>query len=122
MAKDEAYRRAEQKIEEARSGATELDLSNKSITVLPGSLGELTQLQTLHLTQCQLDSVPDWVSKLTNLEETYLYQNRLSLLPNWIGKLTRLQKYARTKTTLPKFQHPSATSNGLRPWTSGETN
>ncbi|MCA9930990.1 MAG: hypothetical protein KC419_21040, partial [Anaerolineales bacterium] len=57
MARNEAYREAEQKIEEARrAGATKLDLSSsysapdeKKLTELPESLWELTQLQTLNL-------------------------------------------------------------------------
>ena len=50
MKKDEAYREAEKEIEEARvSGETELDLFDKQLTVLPESLGQLTQLQTLDL-------------------------------------------------------------------------
>ena len=40
MARDEAYKLAEQKIEEAlKSGATELNLSNMNLTELPDSLG-----------------------------------------------------------------------------------
>lgn len=36
MARDEAYRKAEEKIEEARrTGATELDLSGMKLTELP---------------------------------------------------------------------------------------
>ena len=56
MARDEAYRIAEQKIEEARrSGARQLDLSGDhdqkklKLTELPESLGQLTQLQELNL-------------------------------------------------------------------------
>ncbi len=42
MARDEAYKEAENKIEEARrSGATELDLSHLRATALPDSLGRL---------------------------------------------------------------------------------
>ena len=50
MACDDAYRRAEKIIEEARrSGATELDLSGMRLTELPESLGQLMQLQLLNV-------------------------------------------------------------------------
>ncbi len=43
MARDEAYRRAEKKIEQAqRSGATKLDLDRMKLTELPEWLGQLT--------------------------------------------------------------------------------
>jgi hypothetical protein len=46
MARDEVYREAEKKIEEARRwGAEGLDLGNMKLTELPESLGTLTQLQ-----------------------------------------------------------------------------
>jgi len=55
MARDEAYRKAEQKIAAARrQRATSLDLSakwdakdNERLTELPQSLSQLTQLETL---------------------------------------------------------------------------
>ncbi len=48
MARDNAYRNAEKKIEEARrTGATELSLSRMGLTDLLESLGQLTQLQIL---------------------------------------------------------------------------
>jgi Leucine-rich repeat (LRR) protein len=60
MVRDEAYRKAERKIEEARqSGATELDLSSMRLTELPESLGQLTQL--LDLQSNKLTSLPDWL-------------------------------------------------------------
>lgn len=55
MAKDEAYRKAEKKIEEAqRTSATEIDLSafgnSEKLTEFPESLGRLAQLQMPDLT------------------------------------------------------------------------
>ena len=48
MARDEAYRWAEEKIEQARrEGAVELDLFRMGLTELPESLGQLMQLWTL---------------------------------------------------------------------------
>ena len=50
MARDAAYREAEEKIEEARrSGATELDLVHMTLTELPELLGYLPRLQSLDL-------------------------------------------------------------------------
>ena len=77
MAKDEAYRRAEQKIEEAaRSGATELDLScdygvddSEKLTELPEWLGQLTQLQTLDLQSNRLASVPEDLDRLRDVDK-----------------------------------------------------
>jgi hypothetical protein len=62
MARDEAYRKAEKRIEEARrSEAKKLDLScawdvkdSVKLTELPESLSQLTQLQTLDLSRNQL--------------------------------------------------------------------
>ena len=66
MTKDEAYREAEKKIEEARvSGATELDLSYNQLTALPVVLGRLTNLQTLDLVNNRLTALPDWLGHAT---------------------------------------------------------
>lgn len=67
MARDAAYRKAEEKIEQARrTGATELDLSvawddkkSPKLTELPESLGHLTQLQSLNLSRMQLTALPE---------------------------------------------------------------
>ena len=46
MARDEAYRKAEEKIEEAkRTGAVDFSLSGMKLTELPESLGQLTKLK-----------------------------------------------------------------------------
>jgi len=99
MAKDEAYRRAEEKIEEAhRSGAMELDLSvpwtgekKPQLTELPESLGRLTQLQSLDLSNNKLTTLPESLGRLTQLKSLHLFVNRLKSLPEWVGQLTQLQ-------------------------------
>jgi len=92
MAQDEAYRRAEEKIEEAlRTGATVLDLSGMGLAELPESLGRLTQLEVLALTDNHLTSLPDWFGRLTQLEMLWLGNNGLTLLPDWFGRLTQLK-------------------------------
>jgi hypothetical protein len=100
MARDEAYRKAEQKIEEARrTGATELDLScrydaedSEKLTELPESLGQLTQLQTLYLQSNQLTGLPESLGQLTQLQTLNLFSNQLRTLPKNLGLLHNLRE------------------------------
>src|ERR1043165_9275267 len=98
MARDEAYRLAEQKIEEARrTGAKELDLSGEyvekkpKLTELPESLRQLTQLQSLDLSNNKLTVLPESLCQLTQLQTLYLSSNQLTALPESLGKLRQLQ-------------------------------
>lgn len=76
MVKGKAYREAEKKIEEARrTGATELDLryrygarDSEKLTELPEAVGQLTQLQTLNLSDNKLTALPEAVGQLTQLQ------------------------------------------------------
>ena len=92
MTHDEAYYRAERKIEEARdSQATDLDLSYMELTELPISMSGLTQLLYLNLRYNQLTALPEWLGQLTELQLLDAYNNRLTALPELIGQLARLQ-------------------------------
>ncbi len=106
MARDEAYIKAEQEIEAARrSGAKELDLSGMNLTELPGSLGQLTQLERLHLGFNQLTTLPESLGQLTKLKELYLLSNQLTTLPKSLGRLTQLKDLyldSNQLTTLPE--------------------
>lgn len=99
MARDEVYRKAEAKIEEARrTGAIELDLSrerkakdSESLTELPESLGLLTQLLALNASNNQLTALPESLGQLTQLQMLDLASNQLTALPESLGLLTQLQ-------------------------------
>ena len=91
MARDEAYREAEKRIEEARrSGGTSLGLGNLRLTELPESLGGLTQLEYLELSGNRLTALPEWLGGLKQLEYLDLSKNQLTALPEWLGGLTQL--------------------------------
>lgn len=78
MSRNEAYRKAEVMIEEARrSGATSLDLSGMKLTELPESVGQLTQLQSLNLSGNQLTALPEALSRLTRLQTLDVNNNQL---------------------------------------------
>lgn len=96
MERDEAYREAEKRIEEARrSRATELGLTGPvlggPLTELPESLGQLTQLQSLSLSENQLALLPEWLGQLTQLQTLNLGSNQLTTLPEWLKQLMQLQ-------------------------------
>src|ERR1043165_9596115 len=98
MARDEAYRLAEQKIEEARrTGAKELDLSGEyvekkpKLTELPESLRQLTQLQSLDLSNNKLTALPEFLGQLMHVQALSLSNNNLTALPESLGQLTQLR-------------------------------
>ena len=95
MARDEAYRRAEQKIEEVRrSGAKTFNLGGLGktlkLTELPESLGQLTQLQSLDLPLNRLTALPEWLAQLTHLQSLDLSGNQLTMLPQELVQLSGL--------------------------------
>jgi Ras of Complex, Roc, domain of DAPkinase/Leucine rich repeat len=112
MAKNDAYRIAEEKIEAARqSRATYLDLTaigdndSEKLTELPESLGQLKQLQMLGLFGNHLTTLPEWLGQLTQLQSLELADNQLTVLPEWLGQLTQLQSlylHGNQLTALPE--------------------
>ncbi len=105
MARNKAYKKAENKIEEARcSGATKLSLRNMKLTELPESLGQLTQLKDLDLCDNQLTALPESLEQLTQLQDLDISDNQLTAVPKSLGQLTQLQDlslYNNHLTTLP---------------------
>ena len=100
MARDKAYREAEEQIQTSRhSGTTLLDLSvglrrpnSDQLTELPESLGGLVQLQWLDLGGNRLTALPESLGGLARLEVLKLGGNQLTVLPEWLGGLSQLRE------------------------------
>ena len=91
--------------EAARTGATELDLSDKELTTLPPEIVQLVNLQSLHLGNNQLTTLPREIVQLANLQSLHLNDNQLTTLPPEIVQLVNLQSLHlgnNQLTTLPR--------------------
>src|ERR1039458_3534530 len=72
---------AEKRIEAAgKSNASSLDLSGLGLTELPASIGQLTQLQQLNVSQNRLKSLPDAIGQLVQLQMLDVSKNELIAL------------------------------------------
>ena len=95
------------RIEEARrAGATILDLSNENLTMLPESIGQLTQLRHLFISKNKLTTLPETIGGLMQLQTLHIFDNQLTTLPESVGQLTQLQTlliWGNQLTTLPEF-------------------
>lgn len=80
-------------IEKAKKGSRVLDLRNKlmnQVEWLPESIGKLTSLVSLDLSENRLATLPEAIGALAQLERLDLHANRLSELPNSFTDLTSL--------------------------------
>jgi leucine-rich repeat protein SHOC2 len=70
--------------------STHLDLYQNQISKLPDSIGNLTDLVSLRLTDNRLTTLPDSIGNLTKLRELRVYRNQLRNLPDSIANLQNL--------------------------------
>ncbi len=72
--------------------ASELNISNNSITSLPSEIGELSKLRILNVSNNLLTgALPAEIRKITNLKELIASNNRLTGIPAEIGQLSNLE-------------------------------
>ena len=69
-----------------------LDLSNTKISSLPESIWNLTNLQSLDLSGTNIRAIPDSVGNLTSLQSLDLHSTQISALPKSIVTLTSLKR------------------------------
>eukprot|EP00268_Persea_americana_P022576 TRINITY_DN22463_c1_g1_i2.p1 TRINITY_DN22463_c1_g1~~TRINITY_DN22463_c1_g1_i2.p1 ORF type:complete len:566 (+),score=127.52 TRINITY_DN22463_c1_g1_i2:400-2097(+) len=77
----------------AKKGTRELGLHNKlmdQIEWLPDSLGKLSGLMTLNLSENRIIAIPSTIGGLSSLTKLDLHSNRISELPDSIGNLFSL--------------------------------
>lgn len=72
-------------------GATRLDLSKSSITVLPASVRELSHLVEFYLYGNKLSTLPEELGSLVNLQTLALSENSLTSLPDSLANLRQLR-------------------------------
>ncbi|CAM6081489.1 unnamed protein product [Calypogeia fissa] len=68
-----------------------LELSNRLLSSIPESLGQIVTLVSLNLSDNQLKSLPNSIAGLVNLESLKVNSNQLETLPDSIGSLTKLK-------------------------------
>ncbi|SNT69643.1 leucine-rich repeat domain-containing protein [Psychrobacter sp. LV10R520-6] len=71
---------------------TELFIDDDRLTVLPDSIGALTQLQSLGLSCNSLTHLPETIIGLEQLTELTVWSESLTVLPDAISKLTSLKE------------------------------
>jgi len=69
-----------------------LDISDNQFTKIPESIARLKKLNTLLLSNNLLTTIPEWFGQLTNLNEVNIKNNdlRLSSFPESIGLLKKV--------------------------------
>ncbi len=82
------------------SNLRELDLSDNNLETLPESIGYLKKLEELYLSgNRNFRRLPDSIGDLENLETLELEETNLESLPESMGKLTKLSSFVISKFT-----------------------
>lgn len=67
-------------------------ISNTKITEIPASIGKLSGLRMLSLSGIPITALPEAISQMTNLQVLYLNNTSITTLPSWLGRLSRLKR------------------------------
>src|SRR2546430_2516286 len=84
----EAVRRLE---DARRSDSVALDLSRLTLSAIPDSIVELTNLQILSLSSNQITAIPDSLAQLTTLQVLHLNGNQIPAIPDSLAQLAKLR-------------------------------
>ena len=96
------------------SALQNLDLSDNPLTSVPESLGSLSNLQYLGLSLMQLTSLPTTMGNLSALQILSLEGNQLTSLPASMGSLSALQELGLAYNQLPSLPASLGSLGNLR--------
>jgi internalin A len=68
-----------------------IDLTNKSISIIPNSVFAMKELETLILDDNSIELIPDDICELTKLKELSINNNKITKISKNIAKLTKLE-------------------------------
>jgi Leucine-rich repeat (LRR) protein len=80
------------------SQATSLNLSGMDLGVLPECIGQLVNLQELHLRSCKLETLPESFGNLVNLKILDLDKNNIKTLPLKLQEFWQNKKLERASS------------------------
>ncbi|KAL3651859.1 hypothetical protein CASFOL_004861 [Castilleja foliolosa] len=96
------------------SSLIKLDLSENRLVLLPDAIGRLSSLQTLDLHANKLQELPESIGNLDNLLHLNLRGNQLTSLPLTIARLVRLQELDLSSNGLSVLPETIGSLVGLR--------
>ena len=79
-------------LETLKEGVTKLSFRGIGLTEIPEVISNLSQLQSLDLSDNQLTEIPEVISNLSQLQSLNLSDNQLTEIPGAIANLSQLQK------------------------------
>ena len=82
---------------------SEYEIQSSQPRVLPKSIGRLTNLRVLYLSNTHLNSIPEEIGCLSNLKELDLYRTFINSLPDTIGNLVNLEKLSLRHTYINRL-------------------
>lgn len=88
-----------------------LTLSNPNLTHIPSWVRQLSQLKRLNCRSCQIQKLPNWLPELFQLESLNLASNPLLKLPSNIRELTQLQRLNIGMTPIQPSQRKGLLTN-----------
>lgn len=89
---EDNYQLAEQEIHATlKTGGRLFSLAGWKLTKLPESLGQLTQLWELDLSNNELSQLPEFIGQLSQLRTLTCTFNHLKVFPEFLGRLTQLK-------------------------------